>query len=160
MALKIYDSTITAQRKGRPTVNINPKSGLFAISKEAATLMGITEKSRISIAQDEDNSKDWYIIVSKSGEGFIPRMTDGRAQFSSSPIANKLLDSIGVDYSSSYLIAKEPVDIDGIDLANDEHYRFVKTLANVIAVHMYAKAHNVDMDKVKFTPDDTQERQE
>ena len=69
--------------------------------------------NRLCIARDEDRPKDWYMFVSDDGNGFTIWNDPRCARFSNSFIAGMILDAAKVEKCADFMVAKEPVNVDG-----------------------------------------------
>jgi len=101
---------------GYATIHIDQKKGTFCISMEAARLLEIKEFDGITILQDEENQRDWYLAKSNTGkEGFvIKRAGTKNFRFNSTVMAREICETMNVDSQSSRaIIAKEPTVFEG-----------------------------------------------
>lgn len=72
MNLIIYSpDTLTQQPQGNPFLTISPK-GNFTLSRRACELLNLKPGSKLSLAQDKDSPKDWYLLPNAT-EGYIVR---------------------------------------------------------------------------------------
>ena len=115
MKLKIYNSDNTnISHKGKKTIRIHKKGGLFSFSKSAQEMIGIIKGSRIDIAQDEESPRDFYIHKTSDPSGFHihSKFDNLGATFNSAKLADLILD--GKPYKSvSFQIGTEQL-FDGI----------------------------------------------
>jgi len=111
------------QHTGKPSVRINQKSGVISFSAEAATLIGLKDGTGIVILQDEETSRDWYVVVSEKESAIPVRIKKAGCCFNSSYLAKLILKSAVkggtaplTGNSASFLISRNPVQDTGTDL--------------------------------------------
>ena len=96
MGLKRFNTETTkGMGTGQPLVSIARNAGLISIFGATAEALGLKPGDKVSIVQDQDNPKDWYIDT-KDEAGFKLRGSDkGKGlSFNNSVICNRLLDSL------------------------------------------------------------------
>lgn len=116
MKLKIYDATtvVATSRHGKHSVNMNYKTGLITFSRTLVASLKAKKNTKYAFAQDQSNPKDWYIYASPNG--FDSREKEGgMLMLNSTPTARAIAESAGIDYSTTYLVGKEPTKVDGVD---------------------------------------------
>ncbi|MCK6611576.1 MAG: hypothetical protein L6Q78_11110 [Bacteroidia bacterium] len=114
MKLKIFDNETSMRAKaGRNSINVSFKKGLIRFSSMLVNTMHLKKGDCISFGQDESNPKDWYLFKSKTG--FELRMNKELLLLNNIGTVRAISDSLGIDYSTSFLVAKEPIKSDGIE---------------------------------------------
>lgn len=120
MKLKEFNSQNSSFVKtGEPTISCNVKAGLMNLSIELVKIMKLSDDSRISIHQDEENPEDWYLSDSK--DGFKLRSdkkgSKGNAalSFNNTTTVKALAKSLNID--SNYIKCKvgdEPIVVNKV----------------------------------------------
>jgi len=114
---------------GVPYVHLNGKNGVIAFSRKASEMIGLTDKCGISVFQDEDSPRDWFVALDSDAQAFKVRKTVSGFCFNNSGIARRILDCIGVPPSAatnppgrdtskmaaSVQIVVNPTQIDGVN---------------------------------------------
>lgn len=80
--------------KGR-AVTVDSK-GLFLLSKEIADQIKCINRVGVTFFQDEDIKSDWYLRFHSDGVTPLNFKKDGTAMFSTKPLVDVILKSIGV----------------------------------------------------------------
>lgn len=104
MKLVIYNkenSQPVGQRNGERTLRFNRENGMIYISKSFAAELGIKDIDKVQFANDEENTKDWFICKTDSEQGFSIKYDKGGIRFMNKFLSNKILDE------------KEPITVDG-----------------------------------------------
>lgn len=117
MKLFIYNkenSIATTAKGGNRTVRINRSNGVIYLSRMLAKSLSFRGGEKMIIANDEDNPKDWYLGKTNNENGFDLRDDKGGVRFINKCLALKILDSAKVEANSTFLVAKEPINIDGV----------------------------------------------
>lgn len=109
----------------RRTIRVN-RHGYIYLSGALTPEMELRDGCRLNLANDEQNPKDWYLCRTQQEEGFrlrgdrpgknaaTKRLTGG-VEFSNVCLASKLLALAKAEcFSVRYLVAKEPVVVDGV----------------------------------------------
>ena len=109
----------------RRTIRVN-RHGYIYLSGALTAEMELRDGCRLNLANDEQNPKDWYLCRTQHEEGFrlrgdrpgknaaTKRLTGG-VEFSNVCLASKLLALAKAEcFSVRYLVAKEPVVVDGV----------------------------------------------
>lgn len=118
-----YSPTMYAERR---TIRVN-RHGYIYLSGALAAEMDLRHGSRLNMAHDEENPKDWYLCRTQDEAGFLlrgdrhkePPKTKRHAvsgvEFSNVCLATKLLALVKTEcFSVRFLVAKEPVEVDGV----------------------------------------------
>lgn len=124
MKLVIYNkqnSQPVGQRNGERTLRFNRENGMIYISKSFAAELGIKDIDKVQFANDEENTKDWFICNTKdwficktdSEQGFSIKYDKGGIRFMNKFLSNKILDCAKVKDNASFLMEKEPITVDG-----------------------------------------------
>lgn len=111
MKLKLIAPLPANSGRKKMSVNINFR-GPICLSEQLTKATGYTENDKLLLAQSNENPKDWYITSHESGS--TARMTKGRIVFNNSNAVRLLHECLEIDYSTSFKVAKEPVEIDGL----------------------------------------------
>lgn len=117
MKLFIYNkenSITTTAKCGNRTVRINRSNGVIYLSRMLANSLSFRSGEKLIIANDEDNPKDWYLGKTNDGNGFDLKNDKGGVRFINKYLALKILDSAKVEANSTFLVAKEPINSDGL----------------------------------------------
>lgn len=113
---------------GVPYAHLNGKNGVIAFSRNASEMIGLTDKCGISIFQDENSPRDWFVALDNEPQAFKVRKTVGGFCFNNSGIARRILECIGVPSSAgsnppgrdaskmaaSLQIVGNPTEVDGV----------------------------------------------
>lgn len=78
MKLVIYNkenSQPIGQRNGERTLRFNRENGIIYISKAFASELGIKDIDKVQFANDEENTKDWFICKLIANKAFLSSMT-------------------------------------------------------------------------------------
>ena len=116
MKLVIYNkenSQPVGQRNGEMTLRFNRENGMIYISKSFAAELGIKDIDKVQFANDEENTKDWFICKTDSEQGFSIKYDKGGIRFMNKFLSNKILDCAKVKDNASFLMEKEPITVDG-----------------------------------------------
>lgn len=117
-----YSPTTYAQRR---TIRVN-RHGYIYLSGALTSEMELRDGCRLNMANDEQNPKDWYLCRTLQEEGFrlrgdrpgenaATKRQTGGVEFSNVCLASKLLALAKAEcFSVRYLVAKEPIVIDGV----------------------------------------------
>ena len=114
------------------SVNVNRKTGVITFSGEMVKCLELKTGDRIIVANDQEDKKGWYICKTNSEAGFVVTGKDKALLIRNSFVAGLLLSSVKIEKSASFLVAKEPVEIEG-----EKYYQLITT-----------KPINVDASKV------------
>lgn len=119
-----YSPTMSAQHR---TIRVN-RHGYIYLSGALAAEMGLGDGGRINMANDGENPKDWYLCKTQDEEGFrlrgdrhkektgMKRHSIAGVEFSNVCMASKLLALAKAEcFSVRYLVAKEPLVIEGVN---------------------------------------------
>lgn len=95
------------------SISFNKKNGVIIINQDAGELLGITAGDTLSLSQDEERPKDWYI--SKGGGLRVRNSNSGSLATGGKYIACKLFESLGLysDKSVRFPIAEQPTEYEG-----------------------------------------------
>lgn len=134
MKLIIYNiENSKISRPGERICRVNRGTGVFTFSGELAKCMELKTGDRVIVANDQEDKKGWYICKTNSEGGFVVTGKDKALLIRNSLVAGLLLGSIKVEKSAGFLVAKEPVVIEG-----EKYYQLITT-----------KPINVDATKIK-----------
>lgn len=134
MKLIIYNiENSKANRPGERLCRVNRGTGVFTFSGELVKCMELKTGDRVIVANDQEDKKGWYICKTNSEDGFVVTGKDKALLIRNSFVAGLLLGSIKVEKSASFLVAKEPVVIEG-----EKYYQLITT-----------KPINIDATKIK-----------
>ena len=117
MKLQVYkEKELTFKNADTATISINT-AGCLVLNSATIFLLGITDKSKVVLAQDSEEKKDWYIAVDdKNGVPLKPFGKD-KLGWQGKSIANKIIGSCDLpEYASSVLfrVSEEGFDLGGI----------------------------------------------
>lgn len=133
MKLIIYNiENSKVDRSGERLCRVNRKTGVISFSGELVKCLELKAGDRVQLANDEENKKNWFICKTDSEAGFIVTGKDKTLLIRNSFVAGLLLNSLKIEKSASFLVAKEPEKVEG-----SEYYQLVTT-----------KPINVDTSKV------------
>lgn len=123
MNLTIYDTSNIEKKRAFGnevwSITCNRRYGQIAFSMALLNELNITAKQKISFAFDEDGKK-WYLNIGDNKQGFKinlkykPNGSYCKTYVCCQHVVRKILDYINANTGASLLIAKVPVDIDGI----------------------------------------------
>lgn len=123
MKLIIYNiENSKADRSGERLCRVNRKTGVFTFSSELVKCLGLKTGDRVIVANDQEDKKGWYICKTNSEAGFVITGKDKALLIRNSFVAGLLLGSVKIEKSASFLVAKEPVVIDG-----ETYYQLITT---------------------------------
>lgn len=118
-----YSPTMYTERR---TIRVN-RHGYIYLSGALAAEMDLRHESRLNMAHDEENPKDWYLCRTQDETGFLLRGNRHKelpktkrhavngVEFSNVCLATKLLALVKTEYFSvRFLVAKEPVELEGV----------------------------------------------
>lgn len=97
-----------------PAISVSTKSGLFAINRAAADLIGLKAGDAVTFHQDEEDTGNWFIEKVREG-GFLLRNKDEKVStlfFNNVSMAKEIFKS--VDYqqiSGRLLVAGKPTKV-------------------------------------------------
>ena len=116
MVLKSYNPTnlISGRSIGiRPRISINVKSGVFALNKPAADLIGLAHGSQVILHQNEDDRTEWYLEpVKADGFSLRDKTTGNCIYFQSTALVKLIFDSQQYNGTSGRILVGEKVTID------------------------------------------------
>jgi hypothetical protein len=112
MKLKSFTPENThSQRKGTPSIHLNGKTGLIAISKCAAEKLNLKKGELLCFHQDEEEEQDWYIEKVKEG-GFYFREYKSGFMVNSTALVRKIFESVVFERESGrILLAGQPTKL-------------------------------------------------
>lgn len=95
MKIKRFNTeTVVATPSGKPVIYVH-SGGNLSLNKFAAARMKLKPGHKIEVVQDEERTKDWYLLITLSGPGFELRFNSKeRAEFNSCYTAKELLKSL------------------------------------------------------------------
>lgn len=89
------------------------KRGECMFSATALKLIGLQNGDKVNLA-NEEGTKNWYITKVKNDSGFeIRRLSSTAYGFRNKVFSVLMLKSLKLEDSASFLICKEPINIDG-----------------------------------------------
>lgn len=100
-------------------VNTNRKGGYFTFNTRCVQDLGLTSKTSILIAKDEESRNDWYVAFGTGLPGSMKLRAQGkptsgyRAQYRDAAI--EILDSVKAEKSATFLLAAKPTEQEGIE---------------------------------------------
>lgn len=115
MKLTVYDKSNSHPAltyKGKRIITVC-RDGSMYLSRILSRELSLHAGNRLCIARDEDKPKDWYMFVSDGENGFTIWNDLRCARFSNSFIAGMILDAAKVEKCAGFMVAKEPVNVDG-----------------------------------------------
>jgi hypothetical protein len=109
MGLIKYDSTNTrsGSRAAKPTISF-AKAGMITISGAAVAILKLKEGDKVSIFQDEEEPKDWYIAPDPAGFEIRPIKSGKAWAFNNAAIAGAVRLALKAEGSVVFPIAAEP----------------------------------------------------
>jgi len=118
MELNIFNKTNSRQVVHEPAVRMTT-GGVIVINKKALDLMELVENNCISIAQDKQHPKDWYIF--RDADGLPIKKKSGTNEslgIASSFICSEIKTSLGLDKKKGYIfqLALQPTVENGKSL--------------------------------------------
>lgn len=123
MKLIIYNiENSKADRTGERLCRVNRKAGVITFSGEMVKCLDLKAGDRVIVAADQEDKKGWYISKTENEAGFIVTGKDKTLLFHNSFVAGLLLSSMKIEKSASFLVAKEPVEIEG-----EKYYQLITT---------------------------------
>ncbi len=136
MKLIIYNiENSKANRTSERLCRVNRGTGVFTFSGELVKCLGLKTGDRVIVANDQEDKKGWYICKTNSEGGFVVTGKDKALLIRNSFVAGLLLSSVKIEKSASFLVAKEPVEIEG-----EKYYQLITTKPiNVDATKKFKK---------------------
>lgn len=133
MKLIIYNiENSKTDRSGERLCRVNRKTGVITFSSEMVKCLELKAGDRILVANDQEDKKGWYICKTANEAGFIVTGKDKTLLIRNTFVAGLLLNSVKIEKSASFLVAKEPVQNEG-----ENYYQLMTT-----------KPINVDASKI------------
>lgn len=133
MKLIIYNvENSKTDRSGERLCRVNRKTGVITFSSEMVKCLELKAGDRILVANDQEDKKGWYICKTDNEAGFIVTGKDKTLLIRNTFVAGLLLNSVKIEKSASFLVAKEPVQNEG-----ENYYQLMTT-----------KPINVDASKI------------
>jgi hypothetical protein len=89
---------------------------VITFNKEASQLAGLSSKTKVTIAQDEEHPENWYFFIDpQHGFELRPGYKGAAAQFNHVSLRNAFLEAMGKDLgvSHSFKIAGQPTVMKG-----------------------------------------------
>ncbi len=96
---KFDKSNMSNVRTGEAIIRFATK-GANSISKTAAEGIGLTEKDKVAILQDNDNPEDWYLIKDKENGFPLREYSNGQFCFNCSAMARAIIKAFDLDTTS------------------------------------------------------------
>lgn len=95
---------------GKPTIRFSKSAGLITFSKQAGINLGLTDKTRVELCQNEEEPTDWYIHITTSQSAFELRRKDDAVNytFNATPLVRKVLETLKIEHAASFIISGEP----------------------------------------------------
>lgn len=115
MKLIVFNKTTQSHRVQDPAVRFS-KSGAIYINKKGMELMGLQIGNTISLAQDGERKKDWYLF--RDADGMIIRVGSKTTEsflIANATAASELRLSLGLDPKKNFTLklATTPVEENG-----------------------------------------------
>lgn len=115
MKLIVFNKTTQSHRSIEPAVRFT-KSGTIYLNKKAMDLMELQVGNAISLAQDSDRKKDWYLF--RDADGVLIRngnKTGDSFLISNASAAAELKQSLGIDAKKNFSLklAQKPIEENG-----------------------------------------------
>lgn len=104
MKLIIFNKKTQSQRNSEPSVRFT-KSGSIYLNKGAMALMQLQAGNSVSLAQDEERKKDWYIF--RDADGLIIRSGNKKGEsflISNASAAIELKKALGLDPKKNFSV--------------------------------------------------------
>lgn len=113
MDLIIYDSEncVSIRNGGDATFRLTLR-GDFPFSQIGANLLGIKKGDRLEVA-NEKGTKNWYIRKADNEKGFLVTLISTGLGIRNKELCKIMMKELKLDGSASFLIAKNPVNIEG-----------------------------------------------
>jgi len=103
-------------RKALPAISIS-KSGVMSLNKPAAELLKCDAATKLSIAQDPDEPKNWYVFKEDAGYEISPKVFEkaGTADFCHKGLQAMFCEAmeLNAEKSHRYLLAGEATKTKG-----------------------------------------------
>lgn len=112
MKLIVFNKTTQSHRMVEPAVRFT-KSGSIYLNKKAMDLMELQVGNAVSLAQDSDRKKDWYLF--RDADGMIVRTGSKTAEsflISNASAAAELKQSLGIDAKKNFSLKLAIVPIE------------------------------------------------
>lgn len=116
MKLIIHDTLNSqSERNGRRTVHVDAINGVISISRCGAKMCKLEEGNKIVLASDAENPKEWFFAKTDSETGFTLKRLKHVLKFNNKVVAKKLMSSLKLDGTATFLISKTPQVFDGVE---------------------------------------------
>lgn len=116
MKLFIYNkenALSTSARNGERTIRLNRRNGVIYISRSLSDELQLQENDKLLFANDEENKKDWYLCKTSDDSGFTIKNDKAGVRFTNKFLSAKILDSVKIEANATFLVAKDPTEVDG-----------------------------------------------
>lgn len=117
MKLLIYNkgnSLSTTARVGERSIGLSRSNGMIYLSKVLATEIGLSDDDKIILANDEEDKKGWYLCKTNDELGFSFKNDKGGFRIINKFLVNKILNSLKIDTSATFLVGKDPLEVDDL----------------------------------------------
>ncbi len=111
MKLKKFNRNSMGSRGiGQPSLGIS-KLGVVRLNIKAGELLGVADKDRINILQDEERPADWYVEKTADADGLVMRKCSGGGLICNSVVITKqMMDSLRIDRAVTMRLAPNPIE--------------------------------------------------
>lgn len=121
MKLTIYNNENCVAEKAGSCIFRVCRNNYCTITGAGLKLLGLGMGDRVVVANDED-TKSWYIRKVNGAEGFQLRGISSSIGFKNAAFNEIIVRKLRIEGTMGFLIAREPVEIDG-----EKYFRLITT---------------------------------
>ena len=114
LKIKTFDSVNRCGRESKPKIRMG-KSGYVYITKKASDMLELSIGDKVSLHQDEENPRDWFISKDKNGIKLRGKKEDGVLIFHLAQAVKKLFSECEITAKSiSFVVSKTPIILNNV----------------------------------------------
>lgn len=121
MKLTIYNNENCVAEKAGSCIFRVSRNNYCTITNAGLKLLDVVAGDRIVVANDED-TKNWYVRKVDDAEGFLLRGISSSIGFKNAAFHEIIVRKLRIEGTVGFLIAREPVEIDG-----EKYFRLITT---------------------------------
>lgn len=119
--MKIYNQQNALRKRyaGNSAISIG-KSGVFSLNKTLVDALNLKEGDKISVGNDENRVKDWFLVQQKQGDGFsLRKISNYRLGFNCSKASSEIFKTLKITGKTTINIpvSDTPEELPGGDKA-------------------------------------------
>ncbi len=114
MKIKTYNSLNRCGRETKPKIRMG-KTGYIYITKKVSAMMEISIGDKVSLHQDEENPKDWFISKDENGIILKGKKEEGVLIFHLTEAVKKIFTECEITSKSiSFVVSQTPIELNNI----------------------------------------------